>query len=125
MIEMLYSTVGVVIGLAYVPQTIKLFKTPTPCYNISLLMWYLWDYTAIVSLTYSLYGQEVFDAKFFTVNAVNTFFITLIILIIHYKRYKYSDIVMISEEDESLVQISDTVEEVEEILDMDNNHPQT
>ncbi len=121
MIEMLYSTVGVVIGLAYVPQTLKLLKTQTPCPDISIAMWYLWNYTAIVSLIYSIYGQEVFDVKFFIVNAVNTFFITLIIFIILYKRRKYGDIVTISEDDDSLTNIYNTVEQVEDILDTPEN----
>lgn len=121
MIEMLYSSVAVIIALAYVPQTLKLIKTQTPCPDISIAMWYLWDYTAIVSLIYSMYGQDVFDVKFFAVNVINTFFITLIILIIHYKRRKYGDIVIISEDDDSLTNIYNTVEEVEEIIETAEN----
>ena len=123
MIGALYSTVGIVMAVSYLPQVIRLIKAQTPCHEISMASWIIWNYTATVSLLYSIYDLN--DTKLTIVNIINVLFINLIIWVTLYKRRKYGDIVMISEEDESLVQISDTVEEVEEILEIDNNPPRT
>ncbi len=121
MIGMLYSTVGIIVAVGYLPQIYKLLISKAPCRDISLVAWTVWEYTAIVSLLYSLYGQESLDTKFVLVNAINVVCITMIIIITIYKRRKYGDIVTISEDDDSLTNIYNTVEQVEEIIETAEN----
>lgn len=87
MIDYLYSTVGIVVAIAYMPQALKLWRSTSTCRDISLSAWLIWNYTAIVSLLYSVYTLD--DFKLSAVNAVNVFFITVIICITLYKRRKY------------------------------------
>ncbi len=115
MIGILYSTVGVVVTFGYLPQVYKLLRSQTPCRDISLIAWLIWDYTSIVSLLYSVFDVE--DLKLSIVNSINVFFITTIILVTLYKRRKYSDVVMINETEDSLSQIQSTVEKVENAMD--------
>ena len=89
MIDYLYSTVGIVIAVAYMPQALKLWRSTSTCGDISLPTWLIWNYTAIVSLLYSVYTLD--DLKLSAVNAVNVFFITFIIGITLYKRRKYKE----------------------------------
>ncbi len=89
MIVMLYSAVGIIVALGYLPQIYNLIVSHTPCRDISLKAWCIWEYTSSISLLYSLYGQDVVDPKFVGVNAVNLLFITIIISITVYKRRKY------------------------------------
>ncbi len=88
MIATLYTTVGLVVAIGYMPQTLKLLRAKSPCSDISVIAWAIWEYTAIVSLLYSMYELE--DLKLSIVNAINVFFITLIIGITLYKRRKYN-----------------------------------
>jgi len=85
---MLYTATGLIIAIGYIPQTLKLLRTKSTCHDISILTWVIWDYTTIISLLYSMF--ELNDPKLIAVNAVHTFFITLIIAITLYKRYKYA-----------------------------------
>ena len=87
MIATLYTTVGIVVAIGYMPQTLKLIRAQSKCSDISILAWLIWNYTAIVSLLYSVY--ELDDFKLSMVNGVNVFFITLIISITIFKRRKY------------------------------------
>ncbi|MCK5385090.1 MAG: hypothetical protein KAJ29_05885 [Alphaproteobacteria bacterium] len=89
MIELLYSSVGIIVGAGYLPQITKLLLTTRPCHEISAASWLIWAYTSSVSLLYSLYGQEILDTKFITVNLVNVICICFVISIIAYKRRKY------------------------------------
>lgn len=89
MIDFLYSTVGIVVAIAYMPQALKLWRSTSPCHDVSLVAWLIWDYTSIVSLLYSIYTLD--DFKLSAVNAINVLFITLIICITLYKRRKYKE----------------------------------
>jgi len=89
MIEILYSSVGIIVAAGYLPQITKLITAARPCHEISVAAWSMWAYTSFVSLIYSLYGQEIYDAKFMSVNAVNTACIAMIIGVTLYKRQKY------------------------------------
>ena len=86
-IDLLYSTVGLVVLLGYMPQIIKLMRTTTDCRDISLYAWMIWNYTAIVSLLYSVFILP--DIKFMMVNGVNVLCITIIIALTAYKRWHY------------------------------------
>lgn len=88
MIGFLYSTVGLVVAVSYLPQVLRLIKAKTQCIEISLTSWMIWNYTSIVSLLYSIF--DLADLKLSIVNAINVLFINLIILITLYKRKKYS-----------------------------------
>ncbi len=87
MISLLYSTVGFVIGISYLPQVIRLIRSRTRCMEISLSSWMIWNYTATVSLLYSVYVLD--DLKLSIVNAICVFFNNLVIAITLYKRKKY------------------------------------
>ncbi|MCK5374948.1 MAG: hypothetical protein KAJ40_06665 [Alphaproteobacteria bacterium] len=89
MIEVLYSLVGGIVAIGYLPQIIKLIKAQIPCHDISLIAWTVWTYTSAISLIYSLYGQDSVDHNFVFANAVNLTCIMLIVFITLYKRYKY------------------------------------
>ncbi len=99
MIGYLYSTIGVITAFGYLPQVLALIRAQTKCEEVSLRAWIIWEYTSIVSLLYGLF--ELNDLKFTLVNTVNTFFVSLIVAIIIYKRHKYRDHipVMIDETD--------------------------
>ncbi len=88
MISFLYSTVAIIVAIGYLPQTMRLIRSRTNCPDIALWTWFIWNYTAIVSLLYSII--ELQDLKLSIVNGVNVFFISLIIIITMYKRRKYS-----------------------------------
>ena len=90
MISFLYSTVAVIVAFGYLPQTIRLIHSHTNCPDIALWTWFIWNYTAIISLLYSVI--ELQDLKLSIVNGVNVFFISLIITITIYKRRKYKNI---------------------------------
>ena len=119
MIGALYSTVGIVMAVSYLPQVIRLIKAQTPCHEISMASWVIWNYTASVSLLYSIYDLN--DTKLTIVNIINVLFINLIIGVTLYKRRKYGDLVVISDQDDSLTQIYNTVEEVEEVMDSEQS----
>ena len=121
MISTLYSTVAIVVALGYLPQTIKLLRCHTPCLDISLMAWGIWEYTAIVSLLYSLI--ELNDIKLSIVNAINVFFITLIIGITLYKRRKYTQVSLpTSDINDTLSDTSDIKKTMDKILE---NHPES
>ncbi len=88
MIGFLYSTVGIIVAISYLPQVLRLIKAKTQCIEISLTSWMIWNYTSIISLLYSI--VDLGDLKLSIVNAVNVLFINLIIVITLYKRNKYS-----------------------------------
>ena len=87
MIDFLFSTVGIVITIGYLPQVYRLAIAKTGCYEISVIAWLLWAYAATVMFLYSVFELE--DLKMIIVNAINMSFIDLIILITLYKRWKY------------------------------------
>ncbi len=98
----LYSTVGIMVLVGYMPQIIRLWKTHTDCRDISLHSWMIWNYTASVSLLYSVFELpdlkfamvnsvfELPDLKFAMVNSVNVLCINIIIALTLYKRHHYS-----------------------------------
>jgi len=86
-IGLLYSTVGIVVLFGYMPQISKLWKSETDCREISITSWMIWNYTAIVSLLYSVF--DLADIKFSLVNSVNVACINIIILLTLYKRSAY------------------------------------
>ncbi|PCJ02693.1 MAG: hypothetical protein COB14_01660 [Alphaproteobacteria bacterium] len=89
MIDYLYSTVGIIVTISYMPQALKLWRSTSTCDDISLPTWFIWNYTSIVSLLYGIYTLN--DFKLSAVNAVNVFFVTFIIGITLYKRRKYKE----------------------------------
>lgn len=95
MIATLYTTVGIIVAIGYMPQTLKLMRAQSKCGDISIPTWVIWNYTAIVSLLYSVY--ELDDFKLTMVNGVNVFFITLIIGITVFKRRKYKTLIPVEE----------------------------
>jgi uncharacterized protein with PQ loop repeat len=86
-ISALYSTVGIIIFLGYLPQILKLIRSETDCREISLLAWLMWDYVLIVSILYGVY--EMHDFKFILASSLNCFCINMLLLITLYKRRKY------------------------------------
>ena len=83
------------------------------------MAWGIWEYTAIVSLLYSLI--ELNDIKLSIVNAINVFFITLIIGITLYKRRKYTQVSLpTSDINDTLSDTSDIKKTMDKILE---NHP--
>ncbi len=90
MISFLYSTVGFVIAISYIPQVLCLVRAKTHCSDISLTSWWIWNYTSIVSMLYGIYGLQ--DLKMSLTSAIIVFFVNLIIGITIYKRIKYKDI---------------------------------
>lgn len=90
MISLLYSSVGIVIAVSYLPQVLRLLRAKSRCIEISLMSWAIWNYTSIISLLYSVY--DLGDLKLSIVNVINVIFINLIIGITLYKRRKYAEI---------------------------------
>ncbi|MDH5721932.1 MAG: hypothetical protein OEY94_01245 [Alphaproteobacteria bacterium] len=88
-IDFLYSIVGIVVAIGYLPQAFRLLRSRGPCRDISILAWAIWEYPAVISLLYSIYILP--DLKLIIVNSVNVFFITLILVVTIYKRWKYAD----------------------------------
>lgn len=89
MIVILYSSVSIIVAAGYLPQITKLLLAEHPCNEISVAAWSMWAYTSFISLLYSLYGQEIYDFRFMSFNAVNTACIAMIICITFYKRHKW------------------------------------
>ncbi|MCB9983402.1 MAG: hypothetical protein H6861_07000 [Rhodospirillales bacterium] len=86
-IGLLYSTVGIVVLFGYMPQIRRLYKSQTDCREISITAWMIWNYTAIVSLLYSVF--DLADLKFSVVNGINLVCINIVILLTLYKRRLY------------------------------------
>ena len=86
-IGFLYSTVGILVLFGYMPQIRRLWKSKTDCREISITSWMIWNYTAIVSLLYSVF--DLADVKFSLVNGINVICINIIILLTLYKRSAY------------------------------------
>ena len=84
-ISVLYSTVGVVLLIGFIPQILRLIRTHTDCRDISISTWMIWNYTACVSLIYSIIVLP--DLKFALVNAVNVMGVNSIIALTLYKRH--------------------------------------
>ncbi len=84
----LYSTVGFIVVFSYMPQILKLVKAITNCKEISLFSWWIWNYTSVISLLYSIF--DLGDLKLSIVNLINVICINAIIAITLYKRRKYS-----------------------------------
>jgi uncharacterized protein with PQ loop repeat len=84
----LYSTVGLIVMLGYMPQIVRLWRTRSDCTDISVLTWMIWNYTAFISLLYSVF--EIGDLKFSLVNAVNFICINIIIFLTLYKRRRFA-----------------------------------
>ena len=87
MISFLYSIAIIVIIAAYFPQIWTLLRARTRCSDISLLTWFTWEATSIISLLYVTF--EVYDLKLIIVYSACSTCNAAIIAITLYKRKKY------------------------------------
>jgi uncharacterized protein with PQ loop repeat len=87
LISFLYSTIGIVIFIGYLPQILSLIRAKNDCRSISLTAWWLWNYVLVVSILYGVY--ELHDLKFIIASALNCACVNVLIGITIYKRYKY------------------------------------
>lgn len=110
MITFLYSTVSFISAVSYIPQLWKVIQSETPCHDISIKTWWIWNYMAVVALLYGVF--EIQDLTMSLVSGVNAFFISLTIVAVLYKRRNYPDMVMISEE--VVTEFSDDLTELTE-----------
>lgn len=118
-IDFLYSTVGIVVAIGYMPQSIRLLRTAGPCDDISILAWAIWGYAAAISLLYSIYILA--DLKLSMVNGINVFFISFIIAVTFYKRRKYADQVFMHVPEEDVLDL----ENVPEVKNLDPDKTDT
>tara|TARA_B100001989_G_C24545615_1_gene470535 strand:+ start:2196 stop:2540 length:345 start_codon:yes stop_codon:yes gene_type:complete len=112
MISFLYSTVAIIVAIGYLPQAWKLLRAQGRCEDISIIAWSIWEYTAVISLLYSVFVLE--DLKLSIVNGINVFFITVIILVTLYKRWKYAGQIDVLIPEEEVPDLED-VPEVKEL----------
>lgn len=87
-IDIMYASVAVVSLLAYLPQIIRLIKRHTDCRDISLGSWWIWNYTATASLLYGVF--RLHDTLFIIACIANLFGVNIIIGLVLYKRWRYS-----------------------------------
>lgn len=113
MITFLYSTVSVISAISYMPQLWRIFQNESPCHDISLKTWWIWNYMSFVSMLYGVF--EIQDFTMSLVTGVNFFFINCTIASVLYKRRKYSDMVLISED--VIQEFSDEISEVSDLSD--------
>lgn len=89
LLALLYSTVGLLVLIGYIPQLYRLWTTDTDCRDVSIAAWATWTYTSSVSLLYSVY--ELPDPKFAMVNAVNLSCILAIIALTLHRRRRFAE----------------------------------
>lgn len=91
-IGFLYSLVGVVALIGYMPQIITLWRAKNPCRDVSVPTWAIWISTWIVSLVYGI--TALGDFKFIMVALVNVVGHGLIIILTLKNRYVYRDVIL-------------------------------
>ena len=69
MLALLYSMVGVINLVAYVPTIAKLYRSETACRELPLSSWLTWGTCSLISLVYGIF--ELGDIPFCAVAAVN------------------------------------------------------
>lgn len=87
-IGFLYSLVGVIALIGYMPQIITLWKAKNPCTDVSIPTWLIWISTWIVSLIYGI--TELGDIKFSMIATINIVGHAIIIGLTLKNRYFYA-----------------------------------
>ena len=85
---LLYPFVPLTGLIGYIPQLVKLSQLQQPPKSVSMLTWYIWLATWIVSLGYTYF--VVNDMLLCLTATINTVAHTAIIIVTHYKAAKYS-----------------------------------